>query len=779
MISETHRSLLRQYAKDDAAYANLLSLFAQVHEDASTLRQTFQHELPFLEHAPSSIVITDAIAHDNPVIFVNSQFEIDTGFSRDDVMGKNLRLLQADDTDQPEIKIMGDAIENEESCQVTLRNYRKDGTLFWNEVYISPIRDETGVVRYFIGVQNDVTEKVNLINDAYDEVETRLRVSEAHYRQLVENSLDAIASHTPDGRFIYANEPQSKLTGYSLEELLKMSVKDVTKLVHPDDLEFTQTEGHQAILDGKSMIKIQYRLVHKLGHHIWVENFSVPLYNRDGELEQILSTSRDISMQKEAEHALKTHIQRSQALLEAIPDLMFRLDRNGRYLDYQAKPSDLYVAPEALLGNTIKQILPSEVAELTMANIQLALETGTMQTFEYRLNIPERGLRDYEVRMVPSGDNEVTTIVRDVTELKKVQSALQKSEERARKLIEAIPDLIFRLSADGVYLDYEAKEADLYYRSDTLIGKTVADTLPPEFAEQSMYYINLAIETQEMQTFEYQMYMPGRGMLDYESRIVPIDDDEVISYVRDITEAKRHQQRKLELTLEKERRRLLTEFIRNAAHEFRTPLTSINASAHIMVQTDDKLRQRSKAEQIENQITRLTHLLDMLLLMMRLSNDDTILRKPMDLETFRQAMCQLLHKKNMDRHTIICQSEPDLPEIMGNEDLLTEAILQLFDNASRFTPPGGTITLGMYRHNGHVLIEIHDTGVGISEEAMPHVFKTFWRLDDAHTTPGFGLGLTIAKEIINFHDGTITVVSELGSGTAIRILLPVVEMAPQ
>jgi signal transduction histidine kinase len=116
--------------------------------------------------------------------------------------------------------------------------------------------------------------------------------------------------------------------------------------------------------------------------------------------------------------------------------------------------------------------------------------------------------------------------------------------------------------------------------------------------------------------------------------------------------------------------------------------------------------------------------------------------------------------------------QSDLPPVMGHRTYLDDAISQIMENACRFTPDGGEINVRTGSTNGHVLLEIQDSGPGISRDVLPRVFETFWRQDSAHSTPGFGLGLSIAQKIIEQHGGEITVDSETGQGTQVQVRLP-------
>jgi PAS domain S-box-containing protein len=108
----------------------------------------------------NSIVISDPNQPDDPLVYVNPAFERTTGYTAEEVLGRNCRFLQDEDRDQPAVGELRAAVHEGRHCSVVIRNYRKDGTLFWNELSIYPVRDEEGRVTNFVGVQNDITERI-------------------------------------------------------------------------------------------------------------------------------------------------------------------------------------------------------------------------------------------------------------------------------------------------------------------------------------------------------------------------------------------------------------------------------------------------------------------------------------------------------------------------------------------------------------------------------------------------------------------------------------------
>lgn len=239
----------------------------------------------------------------------------------------------------------------------------------------------------------------------------------------------------------------------------------------------------------------------------------------------------------------------------------------------------------------------------------------------------------------------------------------------------------------------------------------------------------------------------------------------------DVTEQKRAQQREFELALERERVSVLSHFIRDASHEFRTPLSIIRTSMYLLTRTDDAGRRGEKAAQIEHSINGMTRLVDMLVKLATLDSGLPLNREFVDVNLLVNQAATTPRPGQKTLHWEFNLS----PCVMGaiDSDQLLEALCQLFDNAVRFTPEGGTISVNTYQLDDQLSVEIRDTGCGIAGADLPKIFNRFFRLDDAHTSPGFGLGLPIAKRIVEMHGGSISVTSQVGQGSTFRIILPI------
>ena len=113
-----------------------------------------------LDTVVNGITLSDPDQPDNPIVYANAAFEIITGYEQDEIIGRNCRFLQGNDREQPEIERIREALRTHEPVTVTLRNYRKDGTLFYNRFSIRPLFDREGRLIYYLGVQYDVTEQI-------------------------------------------------------------------------------------------------------------------------------------------------------------------------------------------------------------------------------------------------------------------------------------------------------------------------------------------------------------------------------------------------------------------------------------------------------------------------------------------------------------------------------------------------------------------------------------------------------------------------------------------
>ncbi|RSD29197.1 ATP-binding protein [Mesobacillus subterraneus] len=231
-----------------------------------------------------------------------------------------------------------------------------------------------------------------------------------------------------------------------------------------------------------------------------------------------------------------------------------------------------------------------------------------------------------------------------------------------------------------------------------------------------------------------------------------------------------------DITKEFEVDRVKSEFVSTVSHELRTPLASILGFTELMLTRELKPdRQKKYLTTIHNEAGRLTALINDFLDIQRMeSGKQGYERKQVDLLPIIKKVIDL-QRIQTDKHELILEVTGSAAKVIGDAEKLEQAITNLVHNAIKYSPGGGEVNIGVSESGEMVNISVIDNGLGIPSEAMDQVFEKFYRVDnsDRRTIGGTGLGLAIVKEIIQYHQGEITVDSLYGSGSTFTISLPV------
>ena len=224
----------------------------------------------------------------------------------------------------------------------------------------------------------------------------------------------------------------------------------------------------------------------------------------------------------------------------------------------------------------------------------------------------------------------------------------------------------------------------------------------------------------------------------------------------------------------------VTQFTADASHELRTPLTLIQSITEFLLH-----RERSRQESVEafqdilEEVKQTSNLVDRLLTLARTDSGHSQMQAvPLDLTLLLGEVAEKASPLAQNRKiNFTCHLDGQPNPVMGDEVSLRELFLILLDNAIKYTPNGGAVELSLFRDGNSASIEVRDTGIGMSDEDLPHIYDRFWRADKARSREigGVGLGLSIAKWIVEQSRGTICVVSELGHGSSFTVQLPLID----
>jgi PAS domain S-box-containing protein len=389
-----------------------------------------------------------------------------------------------------------------------------------------------------------------------------LQQSEAKFRNLFENSQVGIfRTRVADGLILDTNQQFIAMTGSTAADIIGRK-RTADFYVDPADHEQARAQLYR---DGE-LRNFEAKLRKQDGSVLW-GLFSARLDRDSGYVDGVIA---DISDRKRIEDEL-------QGLFAAMPDVILVYDQTGCCLKVVATNPHLLVKPsEEQINRTVYDIHPPELAQLCHRSIQTVVATQRPLSYvEYAVTIADQ-LMWFSANISPLSDNTVLWMARDITEQKQAEAALRHSEATNRALMNAIPDLLFRIRQDGTYLNILSSDHfKVLNPRQLVVGTAVPDSLPPDLAEQRLHHIQQALTTKELQIYEQQLMIEGE-LHDEEVRIVPIGADDVLVMVRNITDRKQ-----VEAALHRSvaaaeaANRAKSVFLANMSHELRTPLNVI------------------------------------------------------------------------------------------------------------------------------------------------------------------------------------------------------------
>lgn len=577
---------------------------------------------------------------------------------------------------------------------------------------------------------------------------------------------------TRDGRYLAVNQAFVDLVGVAQEAILGHTSVELGLIADPAYRE---------------------RLIERMRHEGRSLDSLMEVQRPDGQRRTVLASVRPLQLHADSTLCLTLEDQTDQArthaallaseaqasaLLNALPDLLFEIDGEGRIFDYRGARERLHVPPETFLGKTIDEVLPAAVCHVLHAGIAEAVRDGLHRGASYWLE-QEGQRRWFEVSMAAK-DAERTrliTLVRDITER-------MQAKERLRSMLAALPDLVFVFSRDGTYLELHTPSPDLLPRTpNKLLGHRLSGHLPPEIAGECLKQLEKTLSTRQMQVAEYELLFAANDLRRYEVRAVPREDGTVLALVRDISERMRAAKEKA----------LLEEQLRHAqkmeaigtlaggvAHDFNNILGGLMGNLSLLERV---VRGEGETEQIQEMKELVQRGADLAKQLLGFSRRGNYNVQPLDLALVVQKASAMFGRTRRDL-TIRCQFAPGLYAVLMDHTQLEQVLLNLFVNAGQAMPDGGmlllqaqnvslseaqTASLGL-RSGPFVKLVVSDTGCGMDAATLARIFEPFFTTK----APGQGTGLGLASVygIVRNHGGLITAQSEVGKGSTFTLHLP-------
>ena len=261
-----------------------------------------------------------------------------------------------------------------------------------------------------------------------------------------------MAMISADKNWVDMNDTLCEMLGYSREEMSKISWQALT---YPEDVDSEMVRLDSVLVEGVSGYSMEKRFVRKDGSVLFANICASAILEDDNSIDYLIIMVHDDSEKIQAWEKQHESEITNQAILQAMPDFMFRLARDGMHLDFYSPGIDeLYVAAEDIVGRTVTELLPQDVAGTYKHHIKAALEKRSLEVFEYDLVYPAGEIRPFEARMVPCGQDSVLTLVRNITERKRLENELHAKAERL--------ELAMSVADDGLF-DWDVPSGNIYF----------------------------------------------------------------------------------------------------------------------------------------------------------------------------------------------------------------------------------------------------------------------------------------------------------------------------
>ncbi len=674
----------------------------------------------------------------------------------------------------------------------SLSALRANGEEFPVEASIS--RVEVGGRRFFTVTLRDITER--------QRVEAALRESEGRFRAMADSVPVLIWISGPDKACTWVNQQWCHFTGRRLEQELGYGWAEG---VHRDDLERCLAIYIESF-DRRAPFEMEYRLRRADGEYRWIVDQGVPRFGPDGTFLGYIGSATDITERKRAADALRISEERERRRVEELEVLM------------ETVPAVVFIARDpdcrTITGNrAAHEILrmPSEAnfsksapADGQPSHFKVFKNGVELQAEELPMQLAARGIevRDFEEEIrfddgtsvylfghaVPLWDSEgrargaVSAFV-DITERKRAEARIQESEAFIRRILDNILAFVGVLLPDGTVVQVNnAPLAGAGISFEEVYGKKVWDCYWCSYSPDVQQRFRTAVEQAargEVIRFDVEIHMAGDESIIIDFMLAPLRDDKgrithLISSAIPITERKEMEQALREADRHKD------EFLAMLAHELRNPLAPIRNAVQVMRRIDlpdPKLCWIS--EVIDRQVHHLARLVDDLLDVSRLVRGKILLRKePLELAGLvHQAVETSRPLIEARKHRLALSLPPESVCLEGDPVRLTQVLLNLLNNAAKYTHEGGRIWLEAERAGcDEVVIRVRDTGMGIPAPLLPRIFDLFTQAEQSldRAQGGLGIGLTLVQRLVALHGGHVEARSEgPGRGAEFSVWLPV------
>jgi two-component system sporulation sensor kinase A len=575
---------------------------------------------------------------------------------------------------------------------------------------------------------------------------------------LIENSRDVIAVVDMQGRSFYVSPSIRKVMGYEPEDWMD---RNFLELIHPEERETARQGFEQLKANPGGSISAQVRALHKNGFWRLVDVTCTNLLD-DPTVQGIIFNYRDITERYVAEEAVKASEERFRNLIENSNDVISLVNAQGTnlYISPSIRKVMGYDPDEKMGRNFFEIVHPDDLSWINNEYEDFLRQKNSARMIQLRAKHQDGSWRTVEVTATNLLDHpSVAGIIfnyRDITERRKAEEGLKKSEENFRSLIEKSPDAMIVHTEEKIYYVNEALLKLLGYdRADELVGRSPLSMVHPDDREMILIRIRKLKPFAGFNPPQEKRFLRKDGSyIDVEAVSFSIlfeGAPMVVAIARDLTDRKTTEQ----ALLKYERLGAIGEMAAGMAHEIRNPLSGVQLSAEYLLK---KFGQNPEAaDQIKNileQVGRLRQLVDDTL---DYSKDKSVIELQLtDVMTlFRTSLrlAQVQYGPNHSRFKVEWKLDWNLYFLRVNPYRVQQVLVNLILNAFQAMGAEGTLTLGCEKDGARFRLSVADDGPGIQDKELTRMFEPFFTTK----TSGSGLGLSVSQKIAESHGGKIRV----------------------
>jgi PAS domain S-box-containing protein len=710
--------------------------------------------------------------------------------------------------------------------------WRKDGTSFPVRYTSTPILEDGNIIGAVVTFR-DITERKR--------AEMAIIQSELRYKHLIESVIDYIYTVTVEnGRPIKTSHSVAcvAITGYTSEEY-EANPDLWYQMIHEEDREAVIKQA-ESLLSGEVVQPFEHRIIHKDGSIRWVKNTSVTRCDEHGRLIAYDGLITDITERKRAEEALRESEEKFRVISSTAVDAILLMDNDSKisYWNPAATRMFGYTSEEAMGKELHLLLAPVSYYDKCEKGFSRFKEAGqgpvvgnTLEFFAIRKDRTEFPIEVSTSAIHIKGKWHALGIVRDITERKRAEEALKRSEECYRGLVENVSLGVTLIDKDFKIIMVNSTIGELFNKPvSEFTGKDCFRAFEKREAVCAHCPGSKAIASGQPVEVETEGVRDDGSRFSVLVKAFPLFESDgtprgFIEVVEDITERKEAEKLEIAKLQAEAATRAKSDFLANMSHELRTPLNAIIGFSDMMFQG---MAGKLTGQQLEY----LGDIRESGVLLLSIINDILDLSKveagKMELELSEFNVkdlierCIILFKEKAMKHRIKLTAEvtPDLGLIEADERKIKQVLANLLSNAVKFTPDGGSVSVrarkvslrgeaeaiskacperserdeilrsaqndkGRTRNDNlvgdFIEISVEDTGIGIRHEDFDKLFQPFQQLEYTLTKKyeGTGLGLALCKKIVELHKGRIWVESEAGKGSKFTFVIPVRQVRSQ